>query len=130
MDAFAKVLEGDDPSVIGPLLLMRPYPSDHRLDEIYTIVHSVEAYPLDTYLEELMRVTEELCRTSPYLLKTLLIRLLYTSTDTDALIIKSAVLSPSAKACVATIVASIKSAYPDPPDYVQHCDRLLRALEG
>ena len=83
MKMLAKIVADKSPEAIGALLLLNRYTDDDdRLDEMYTVIHTVEGFPRDVFIREVVGSIPELSASSPYLLD-MLIRRMLNSTPKD-----------------------------------------------
>jgi hypothetical protein len=82
LGAFRDMVIDKDPDAIRALLLLNSYSDDDDfIDEMYTVVHSVEGFPRHVYVRELLASIPEFAIKSPYLLDMLMIRLLCSTYD-------------------------------------------------
>jgi hypothetical protein len=130
LGALDDVVEGHNPTAIRLLLQLRPYdPADSFLDDMWNVIHAVEGYPDDVYVTELLKTAAEM---SPYLLETLLIRLMNSSQYVPIVIQKLGVLSRTAKPIVRELIEKIGRTQQqhDAKDAVANCETVLAAMKG
>ena len=106
MDALADMVDDHDPAWLHAILFLRPYPEDtDHLDEMWEIVHTVEAFPESIYVNEFIKAIPELCASSKHLLEVLLIRMLNAEKSVSSFIAQAGTIAPAGAACVRKIIA-------------------------
>src|SRR5437867_463249 len=82
-----EIVKNGDPRVIRHLLLLRAYrEDDEHIDEMYSVIHALEGFPIEVFVREFVDSIEEMSSVSPYFLGFLLARMLNDDDSADYLI--------------------------------------------
>jgi hypothetical protein len=126
-ETVAELAGRGDEKAARYILTIKPYNDVDDLDEMWQVIHSVEAFPRNIYIKALVSELGNLCRSSEMLALHLVRRITGSDEYTDRFILELAALSPDDRGCVRALLGQSPGSWGTPN---QNRDRIAAVVKG